>query len=291
MGNNGRLLGPDGRPIGTSPGGIDSLSVPGTPSIATSEDQVRPLRSMEVTFRAFEAAEREISTALGVPLCIEGCGKCCEVSTPVVNVIETQMLASYLLGMDPATLSKILTICDGWLLDRDSRLTIYNKADTTRPVTVDEWARLQPEVNSLLNTMPCPMLAPDTKRCLVHEMRPLACRAYGVTHVPHPWCPRPLSAMESDEARGHVHENSLTGQKLRRMVHISIEQDTNGVRFLPTAIYSLLNPNKLNEYAESNLIASAKLVVLLSNPSIIFQSQLSALWEKDPTGNVEVKQS
>jgi len=235
---------------------------------------LQPLRALEATYRAFNAAERELASALGVPICKAGCGKCCESTVPMVTPVEAGMMYSWLLGQDPLTLQRILNISDGWILEREHRLVIYDLPSTF--LSQEQWDKLRPEVNIILHTMPCPFLTAE-KACLVHEARPLMCRAYGVTHVPNPWCPRPLSRIESPGAHAHIGDTSATAGKLRRMVSIALSEK-QGVRFLPTALLSLFKPEKLQSY--DGHVANAKIVTMSENPTIIFQTQLSALWRE-----------
>jgi len=245
------------------------------------EAALKPLMRLQATHQAFAVAERELVASLGVPICIAGCGKCCEITTPMSWAIEAEFAVSWLLGQG-TQISSALSICEGWLLDHDPRLATYGMYGNLSP---DQWGRLRGEVDALLGEMPCPLLAED-KTCLIHGARPLACRAYGVTHLPARWCPRPLSRYETDEARAHIGEQSPVGQKIRQMVEMTAGASSGflispgGVRFLPTALFAMLRPDRLNALVADGLIASAKLVSLQQNPAILFQSQLDEVWRK-----------
>ena len=253
---------------------------------------LRPFADIEAAHRAFVAAERELEGVIGVPICIPNCGRCCQVLSPLVWESEAKFVVSWLLGKDEKYREKVLSTCEGWLLDRDPRLTTYGVKGV---LTQEQWGRLRPEVDFLTGAKPdagssirgrvealtCPLLAED-KVCTVHEARPLVCRAYGVTHMPMPTCPRPLSKMESWDSRAHIGENSVTGQKLAKMIERALDHShvvgMVGSMFLPTAVYRTLRAEKYNQYLP--LIATAKTVVMNQSPNILFQSQLDRAWRQ-----------
>ena len=257
---------------------VNSNGNKGSQSASFLETQLRPLMHLEATYRAFDTAERELCRTIGVPICMPNCGRCCAVTTATVSELEARFLISSLLGEGASVLEKVLARCEGWLLDRDPLLTIYGLSGT---LSQSQWDRLRPEVDVLLLERPCPMLT-EEKSCLVHGGRPFICRAYGVTRMPARLCPRPLSRMESDEVRGHIGENSSVGRTLKSMVRRSLA-GAGKVRFLATALFAYLRPDRLNAYVADNLIASAKLVLLQQNPAILFQNHLNQVWAQETT--------
>ena len=243
-----------------------------------AEESLRPLVGLEATYRAFDAATKELERTIGVPVCIPGCGKCCAVTVPAIWRVEAQFLASWLLGQE-ARLNQVLSICEGWLLGRHPFLTMGGLQGN---LSSEQWDRLRPEVDKLMMESPCPFLLED-KACMVHGGRALTCRAYGATRLPARFCPRPLSRMENLEVRAHIGDDTPLGGKLRRMVEEVVRRGAGktGVRFLPTAVYELFRPSKLNGYANDGLIASAKLVTMQRNPAILFQRELNEVWRRE----------
>jgi|GEM_PF-2155927 len=239
------------------------------------EAMLRPLRALEATCRAWDAAERELVQAIGVPICV-GCGQCCATTTPLAWDVEAQFIVSWLMG-HPGGTTKILSRCEGWLLDRDPGLTVYGLKGA---VTREEMQRLVPEMQRLLQASPCPML--EDRRCLIYEARPLVCRAYGVTRMASRLCTRPLSKLESGDVRAHIGPLSPLGVKLRQMLVETLKGAAAvgwiNSRFLATSLFAALRPDILNGYVDDNRIASAKLVLAPYNPAILFQDQLNAVW-------------
>lgn len=238
---------------------------------------LRPLTQIQLVYQAFDAVEKGLARTIGVPICISGCGKCCEVTTATASEVEVEYLASWLLG-EPTELIKVLSLCAGWLLDGHPRLKTYKLSGS---LTDEQWKALQPEVHELLFRSTCPFLTSD-KRCGIHDARPLMCRAYGVSHMPGTICPRPLSKLESLDVRAHISVTSQTGMRLRKMVSevqkASVLIGQGGFGFISTTLFGKLRPAKLNEYVGSGLIASAKLVYMRSDPAILFQDQLDREW-------------
>jgi len=246
-----------------------------------AEAMIQPLAVLDATYRAFGKAEDVVVKSLGVPICMQGCGKCCEVTTVMSLDVEAQYAASALMGTPD--MARTLSICEGWLLDRDG-FTVFG---LTGKLTDEQQRLLDPEVQRLLFHRPCPFLASD-KSCSVHDVRPLVCRAYGVTRMPGQICPRPLSKLESTDVRGHIGALSPLGLRLRNMVESLLQQSAPlgwvNVRFLATALYMLLQPQKFTSYAADGLIPSAKMVVFGFTPAILFQDQLEQVWSNEVNG-------
>ena len=243
----------------------------------TSDPLFKALRTVEATYKAFDAAERELVKIIGVPICMPNCGKCCEVTTPIAWEFEAHFMTSFLGGSGQIALSKIQSICDGWLLERDGLSRFGWKGQLTK----DQQAKLNPEIDKLLLASPCPFLDSD-KSCMVHFARPLICRAYGVTRMTSRMCNRPLSPMEDQDTRAHIGFRAPLGDKINRLVNRSHRETSKigwtGAQFLPTAILSVLLPEKVAEYEDNNLVPTAKLVHMGWNPAIIWQEQLNSIW-------------
>lgn len=249
----------------------------GSPSISGSESTLQALRSIEVTYRAFDTAEKVLTETIGVPICMSGCGKCCDVTTPLGWEFEARFLISYLMGSESENLSKILSICDGWLLERDGLSTFGWKNELSK----DQQAKLSPEIDKVLLASPCPFLTVD-KLCMVHKARFLICRAYGVTRMTSRICNRPLSPIEDQDTKAHIGPFGPVGNRVNRMINRSYREAAKlgwlGVQFMPTALFSITNPTKFAQYVDNNLVPTAKLVTMGVNPAIIFQDQLDSIW-------------
>ena len=238
---------------------------------------LKPLRQLELLYCAFDLAEKDLTNYIGVPICMEHCGRCCQVTSPDVWEIEARFLVSSMLGMN-GSLGQIKSACEGWLLERNPELKTYG---LTGQLSNEQWAKMQPEVDFLLQNYPCPFLAED-KRCLIHFARPVVCRCYGVTRMASRICPRPLGKIESEDIRAHIAPDSPVGKKLRAMLwEVLKSADSIGwawTYFLPTILYMILEPAKFNAYVADGRIATAKILRLRTNTAILFQDQLNEIW-------------
>jgi Fe-S-cluster containining protein len=253
----------------TSKAGLEQLQV------------LKPLRQLEALYRAFDLAEKDLTAYIGVPICVEHCGRCCEITSPDVWEIEARFLVSSLIGRD-GRVGRVVSACEGWLLDRSPKLKTYGIM--AGELTSEQWDQMRPEVDFLLQNYPCPFLS-EEKRCLIHFARPVVCRCYGVTRMPSRICPRPLAKIESADVRAHIAPDSHIGKKLREMLWETLKSaDSVGwawTYFLPTILYMILEPNKFNAYAADGRIATAKLLRLRTNTAILFQDQLNEIWARE----------
>lgn len=219
--------------------------------------------------RAFAVAADALSAYLGVPLCVEDCGKCCESNVPHCYAIEGSYAVSYLLGT--GKLAEVLTLAEGWVLERHVEATIYEGMPfgAVDLNIVSEYDRLK--------RTPCPFLGYG-KMCLIYGCRPLACRAYGVTRVPGPECPRPIGVTEAPGMR--VTLGGELGSIIRKGVEDFLANlpdkgmAING--FLPTMLFRAADRVKLMRHVANNEVASAKLVGTEQAMSLLWQEQVEA---------------
>lgn len=125
----------------------------------------------------------ELEAAIGSPICIERCAKCC--ITPVA------------LGQEAS-----------YIISTMSLLPSY-QAIVTRAL---DWL----DFNS--KSRQCPFLD-DDKRCMIYSVRPLTCRGYGITIAAHEWCPRPLHWTENATRRMAVGLDSPLGIAIKTMAN------------------------------------------------------------------------
>lgn len=234
-------------------------------------------KSLQGLYLAFDAAERELVKSLGVPICIPNCGKCCQLTSGMAWNAEAYYIASYLSGNLPL-MAQVLPRCEGWLEEKDPEVATYGLNGS---LTEEQKKQLEHEVDILAKARPCPFLSGD-KRCLIHAVRPLACRVYGVTHVPAPLCPRPLSRMESADERAHIGHSTPLGLHLKQFVdeaYRNAEACGWGMMgFLPATLASILRPRKVSEIRDK--VARARLVQCSRDWAITFQDQLNTIWEQ-----------
>lgn len=227
---------------------------------------IEQLMGLESIYQAFELASSELAKQLAVPLCVPGCGKCCE--TVLAHRIEAIFAISASIG--EGKLEKLTEFTEGWLLEKHSCAPSYEgpKFGELKPAILGEFFAL--------SQIPCPFLLSD-KTCLIYRGRPLVCRAYGVTHIAGPTldhCQRPLGKGESKIVRAW-----LPLPELKKLINDYFQtlpdEDWKVTGYLPVAIFKLLKPEKYRAYIADNRIASAKLIGLPHQyPGVLWQEDL-----------------
>ncbi len=152
-------------------------------------------------------AQVEIQEYTGRPLCVSNCGLCCKTNTVLALGVEADYAASTLVNMGPLARGKVLDRIRNWLLE-PALYTIWPGGgehietplrDLQANQIESERRRLALEISVMVRG-PCPLLDEDMQ-CMVHEARPLVCRAYGVTRLPGTYCLRPAGIGETPEYR------------------------------------------------------------------------------------------
>jgi len=216
---------------------------------------IESLLGLEKIYRQFDAAGGNLERQLGVSICQPGCGKCCEITVPVIWRIEAVYAISKALGVE--IYERMVSDAEGWLLDRHKCTPTY---EGPKPGYLND--KVKDEFYALIKTH-CPFHDIDMS-CYIHSGRPMVCRAYGVTHMPGPnpdSCPRPLGIGETESTRAWVDIPNLKTQVLSLMGSLN-DPDLRVCGLLPTAIFKLAHPDKYQDYIEDNRIASAKLIGL-----------------------------
>ncbi|MDP2730328.1 MAG: hypothetical protein Q8O55_07590 [Dehalococcoidales bacterium] len=263
---------------------MDKISVIGANKQDNLLKIIRPLQEIEGLYRAIDMAEKVLTDYIGIPICQEHCGKCCELTTPDVWEVEARFMVSAFAGDGGTRLEAITKASEEWLLDRNPNLKTYGNPFGMRNLTDEEWRKFQPEVNHLLLESPCPYLTSD-KLCIMHDTRSLACRCFGVTRMPGQLCPRPISKIETQDSRAHIGPNTALGIQLRKMLMHTLKEankvDWAWTYFLPTILFKIMKPEKFEAYVNDGRIATAKLTRLRTNTAILFQDQLNEMWARD----------
>jgi len=230
---------------------------------------VRAYTGLEAVYAGFEGAARALEAVRAAPICVDNCGRCCEINTPYCWDIEASYIISHLLS--EGKLAWALDACQSWLLDRDGGLTLYGpRADT---VSIEGRTRVIAEAR-IAARRPCPFLNSE-KRCAIHEVRPLVCRAYGVTRLPSQSdCLAPLGRGENLSRRAHHDGNGLkeaVAEYLRQL-----RPDQRAGYFLPTAI--LRQASQTRFALLQDRFATGKMVAMAVSPAAIWQDQLNEQW-------------
>lgn len=207
-------------------------------------------------WQGFAGAVHDLSGALGIPLCVEGCGLCCTSNTPTAWQVEVLRAADYLNGRPRAEREAILDKIETWLVK--PVLEVEHPLD---PLLSVRQPRLGhpgvgkefPVPNRDIQTVQrgrCPLLGADM-RCTVYEVRPLGCRAWGVTTAATDWCKRPKGRGERDERERAFLGGEATAS-LRAALHglwESVKDDPALRRsaIFPTALYARFREQRLVE--------------------------------------------
>ncbi len=265
--------------------------VPGKVSILADapigiREKLQGLFALDRIYAGYEEAARQLSATGGIPLCIDKCGKCCSVNVLAYG-IEAEYMVSWLLGK-PELIKPIRDACREWLTRPEPGMTFGKMRKDQEP---DDIWREFIQLASIMR-QPCPMLDTETKRCRVHPGRPTVCRAYGVTHVPAPLCPRPRSKLEpTDEHRiwwspdqQMPHLLNPEGVTLRQqwddLRRELIEPRLNRQGFLATLVFEILAADELAALYDGGKIALAKLFFGYGGEghALLWQDQLDREW-------------
>ena len=219
--------------------------------------------------KVFDVAAESLEEDIGKPICISSCGLCCQHNTPRWMTIEAIHAISVLTGT--GRLKKALSIAEGWLLEQHKQAMTYEGM----PVG---WAspRVREEFNALAVTQ-CPFLNEDM-RCSIYDVRPLTCRAFGVTRDNAETCPRPPGKGETLTQRRYIQApvfrkivedwRQKCSDKNKSWIHAG---------FVPTLLYRAGKEKEFRELVKDNRIASAKIVGVDYETTLMWQPQVDAI--------------
>jgi len=219
--------------------------------------------------QVFDAAEHILEEHIGTPICMSKCGICCQHTVPPFMTIEAINAVSYLTGM--GQLTKMVSIAEGWLLEKHSFATLYEGMPRgwASPKLKEEWASV--------SGSQCPFLGQDV-RCLLYKVRPLTCRSFGVTRDNSDICPRPLGRGESATLRRYIPADMLRDKIASCRKEWEKKNKTWIISGLaPTMLYRVAEPEKFKNLVDSNRIASAKIIGIEHETSLMWQPQVIAL--------------
>jgi Fe-S-cluster containining protein len=230
------------------------------------EALIKRLNDLDLLYSAFDHAEKEVVATIGVPICVENCGKCCEHNVVMAWGIEVENAASYLLGNEKL-LKTVLDRCEAWLKENTGRVF------TTTQLLRDK-SRLMQKTHEII-TGRCPLL--DGTRCLIHPVRPAACRSFGVTTYPR-GCNRPPGIGETVDRRAYNKGMALPIMEATNEFLIDCSDNPHDVSvgFLPTMLMSRLRAREFTGLVDSGKIDPVKLVKQnVTTLSVLVESQFS----------------
>lgn len=216
---------------------------------------------LEALHRELDGAQRDVEQATGGrPICVTGCGKCCETTVPSAMGIEVNYVISHLPMLPKEVKQRAL----GWMAHQHKGLKLHEKIKG-RPYRQDEQAELADDQRTL-EASGCPFLA-DDKSCMIHEVRPLVCRGYGVTLAADAYCPRPLHPSETDERRMGVAPKGPRGTRIQQLKALLIRHlrkeapDLTARSWLPGLMARELDKPGLLALQQAGQIADIKLAM------------------------------
>jgi Fe-S-cluster containining protein len=210
---------------------------------------------LEKAWAAWEETAHHLSRDLGVPLCVEGCGLCCTSNVPAAWGIEVKRAVAWLLEQTPEVREGILDRIENWLVTpalelehpldpRDGvRAPLMGKAPPGGRTRVSGWENL------ICLRGRCPLLGPHME-CTVYPVRPLGCRAWGVTTLAAGWCKRPTGRGETEESRMMVVTDATAQTRARVRIlkeHIKGHPKLVQTALFPTALFAHFRESRLVE--------------------------------------------
>lgn len=233
-------------------------------------DRIAAFASLHRFHEGFDAVQEKLESYIGRPICMPGCGKCCEVNSPKCMALEAMNAVSILAGAGKA--SKIVDLAKGWLLEK------HNEAPSYQGMIVGGF--VPPEILvelTNLSRLPCPFLD-VTKECLMHESRPLVCQAYGVTRTSEGGCNRAPGRGETITQFMYMRAPELQRDiRLFKEKYRKEHPEWSVYGFLPTLIYRAAEEKEFRTLVAENKIATAKLVGMKEDTALMWQPQVDAV--------------
>jgi len=229
---------------------------------------LKAFSELHTIWQGFDWSDKVLEQTIGTSTCISGCGKCCMINVPYMRTIETINAVSVLMGTGKLKLA--VAIAEGWLLEHHKVASTYEGVPIpmASPKVHEEWLALR--------RSQCPFLD-DRKECLIHQCRPLGCRAYGVTYSPINECPRAPGRDETLTQHKYADSTQLRNRVNDFWADCKRKPEWLISGFTPTLIYRAAEPEKFKKLVLDNRIASAKIVGVDYEISLMWQPQLDAL--------------
>lgn len=226
-------------------------------------ERVDGFNALDLLHLELDMGVTKLEAARKAPICIEGCGKCCEQVTPMATSLEAALAVS-MRTITPEALQR----AKDWLVEPIPNVdtTFYPEQKpgvlSGDEVTGDQKQRAVEQYKEVIKGG-CPFLAED-KRCMVYEHRPLICRTYGLTHIPHDYCERPKDQAEQDNP-GAYHIDGPLGDKLQQAVHILQTKPKANPEMTRAGLWPMLvvlhaDPEGFKKLVESGKVPLAKLI-------------------------------
>lgn len=228
---------------------------------------IQAFNQLRIIHKAFGVASEMLQEDIGKSLCVS-CGQCCQVNTPRWMMIEAIMAVSILTGT--GKLDNNVKLAEGWLTERHKEATLYEGM----PIG---WAspRLVEEFNSLSVTQ-CPFLV--NNKCSIYEVRPITCRAFGVTRDNSETCRRAPGRGETQTQRRYINAPDMRKGIEDWVAECKAKNPTwTTSGFVPALLYRAAKPDKFKLLVDNNQVASAKITGVDYDTNLMWQPQVEAI--------------
>ncbi|MDD5700429.1 MAG: YkgJ family cysteine cluster protein [Dehalococcoidales bacterium] len=230
---------------------------------------IEAFNTLRLIHRVFDEAEKVLQDDIGKPLCVSNCGICCQHNHPRWTTIEAIHAVSVLTGT--GRLDQVTKVAEGWLLEHSNEAKLYEGMPFG-------WAspQLRQEYNALAISQ-CPFLSTDM-RCMIYDIRPLACRAYGVTRDNADVCPRPPGKGETQTQRRYIAAPALRAQ-VDNWKERCRQKNKSWIisGFVTTVFFRAAREERFRQLVKDNQIASAKIVGSDIDTTLMWQPQVNAI--------------
>lgn len=259
-----------------------------------------PLENLHKAYRLIGKGQKALERSIGVPICVPNCGICCETTTVSASGIEGRYAAEWVSRQKLGLRDEILKRCEDWLTRDEKYIKLFGGIGTTR-LRAEGIDHINMEAAYLTAKTGCPFLN-EHKNCLIHPVRPLVCRLYGVTRIPGLICNRPDGKAENRERniRGLLNVkwcNKIKGavrllpmgQPRRLFEQITkkgLETPENGIDliwnqvFLATLIFLELKPQKFMHLVYDDRIPTAKMMHF-GNSQLLWEEQIEEHFDRE----------
>lgn len=224
--------------------------------------QIQSSNMLNEIYSLIDEAAYELEQVTRKPLCVDGCGKCCEHNTPVVTNAEVSHIMSYV-GCLPG-FQALTKRCLDWM---------DHKHPGVKGKHLNDIRELQSEAN-ILAVSQCPFLNSDDKTCSIWEVRPLVCRTYGVTVVADDWCESDANNRRMSTPGYLVEKDTPLGQRIQKAKRRFFDFITNVipehrvVGFLPSLISERMAASQVSWMLERGKFPDAKIGRGLATPDL-----------------------
>lgn len=203
----------------------------------------RAVDLLEQIHKDLDFLEVNLRYLLDGPLCVSGCGVCCQQSF-LIPTISAQYIV---LGIkkQPEVKQRLLT-------DRLDRWMRYELPDVRMCFSNDGQKEnaLRDQEYNIASRLWCPFLD-EQKKCMIYPWRDINCRAWGVTRPSSAKiCRRPISEVEDEKTRLYIGERDARVREIRYQVAMLIgllnayQPSLLQMGWMPALLYKALEPGK-----------------------------------------------